>query len=319
MLARHGIALLQQLPLVGAHRRAGQRGKDRRQRIGHRQEGAAAVLRRGDGFVDVHHRQPFGAAQFVDLAAMRARILQRAHCGFGDIVDIDRLQRGIGREHRQHRKPGDQPGEHVDEVVVLAEDDARPHDGRLREGGAHALFAQPLGFGIGVLGVFLGRGGDRADMDEGGGAVCGGGLGHPAGRFAHQAAQVAAEGPDQIDHRIGAGNAAFDRCPVGGIAARELELPEIRQRLEREGLFGVAGGDPHARPARQQRLRHVIADEAATAHQHHQSAVQRAAFRHDFRLYPQGGIVAVPLAATLAPPQAFPRVRKALTACPVPR
>jgi hypothetical protein len=124
-------------------------------------------------------------------------------------------------------------------------------------------------------------------MDEGLRACAGGGFGHPAGRFAHQAAQIAAERADQVHHGIRAGNALVDRLPVAGIAARELHLAEIGERLELERLFRMAGGDPHACSAFEQSLRHVIADEAAATHQHHQLAVQRAAFRHDIRLIPR--------------------------------
>ena len=48
---------------------------------------------------------------------------QRDGDRFGGIVDEQRLQPRLGAEHRQHRQRGDQPGEHVQEVVVLAEQD----------------------------------------------------------------------------------------------------------------------------------------------------------------------------------------------------
>ena len=123
------------------------------------------------------------------------------------IADINRLEAGLGRDHRQDRKAG-KAGEAVGEIILGPEHHARPDDGRLREGGAHCLLAERLGPAI--VGLAVGVGADRADMDEGLGARRLGRRRQFAGAFDMHPVEIALENADQVDDGI----RPFDRGAI---------------------------------------------------------------------------------------------------------
>jgi hypothetical protein len=121
----------------------------------------------------------------------------------------------------------------------------------------HLLLAQGLGRGIAAVGLHVGA--DRRDVDERGSARGCCGRCRRTGTVGLQRALVAAERADQINRRVGAVQRRRHAALVGDVAAAEVDLPEVGERLEAEGLLGMAIDDPQAGAALQQLLREVRA------------------------------------------------------------
>ena len=72
--------------------------------------------------------------------------------------------------------------------------------------------------------------------------------------------------------------------PTGMMLAGELALAgvdvAIVERLEVKGPLRVAAGDAQPRAALEQRLRDMVADEPATAEQHHELSFERSVRSH---------------------------------------
>src|SRR5690606_19540361 len=96
---------------------------------------------------------------------------------------------------------------------------------------------------------------------------------------------------------------------VGDVAAHELDLAQIGERPEPEGLFRMPAGDPQARAPLQQCLRDMCAQEAAAPDQYHQPVFKRIAFRHGSSTFGASVPAYVPWrphAPTAMRPQALP-------------
>ena len=143
-----------------------------------------------------------GAAELVDAGA--AAPVAPAAAARGDVVDIDRLEAGVGADQRQHRRDPGHGAEAVEEAVVGAEDDRRPQDHRAGKGRAHRRLAAALGGGVEA--VALGVGADRGDVDEARDALLGAEPGD-AGRRPRRARAskvclpASARIADAVDHR----------------------------------------------------------------------------------------------------------------------
>lgn len=79
---------------------------------------------------------------------------------------------------------------------------------------------------------------------------------------------------------MGAADGGLHAAPVGDIAARELDLAQIGQRTQVDGLFRVPVGDTQARAAAQQFLRQMRAEEPAAADEGDEPVFERSLLCH---------------------------------------
>ena len=201
--------------------------------------------------------------QLIGLAAMGLRIERGRRDRLAEVADVDRLEAGLGRDHRQDREAR-HGGEAVGELVLGAEHHARPDDRRAGEGGADRLLAEALGPAI--VGLAVGIGADRADVDEGLGARR---LAPPRPAWPAPWTWTSSRLPLKMPTRLMTASApSTARAIVSGrarSAAIGRDLADAAQRLQEPGASRVALGDAQPRARLQQRLAHIAADEAAAA------------------------------------------------------
>ena len=158
--------------------------------IGHVDQLGRLARRLGDRGVQLAHGHHLRPGDLVGLAAMRCGIERGGGDRLRQVADIDRLEAGVGRDHRQQRKAR-HPGEAVGELVLGPEHQARADDRRGRESGADRGLALALGAAIGRLAVRVGA--DRRDVDEGGRAGVARGLGGRLGARDMDGVEIALE------------------------------------------------------------------------------------------------------------------------------
>ncbi len=167
--------------------------------------------------------------------ARRVVTLQGGDDRRGHVADVDRLETGPpAADQGQHgRQPG-HGGEAVEEAVLGADHDARPHDGRSRQRLARPRLALRLAAGIGAARAGIGT--DRRHLDQPLEARLGRRSGDSPGQFALHLLELAppplVQDADQVDRGEGAVQHAPERLLAGEIGPLDDDLADMAHRLE---------------------------------------------------------------------------------------
>ncbi len=157
-------------------------------------------------------------------------------------------------------------------MIIRPEQGSGANNACLRIGSQHRSFTGGLAAGIG--GVALGVGTQRRNMHH---CTDTGDSRRRCQRprtAALDGIEIACKCANQIDQCIRALQHLRQALGLGYIAAQQLYLAKIAQRLDPDGAFRIAADDPQPGTPAQQFLRHARAQKAAAANQHHQLAAQ---------------------------------------------
>ena len=164
---------------------------------------------------------------------------------------------------RQRRHHAGERGEAVEEIVLGAEHDRRPHDRGLGQRGKNPLLAFRLRLRIVRRRVRVGA--DRRDVNE----LRAGGLGgerHRLGALGlHRVETLPAaleQDADQVDDDVGVAHRRRNRLRVAQIGLHRVDLPDPAHRPQKAGELRPAHRDADAVLPLRQRPHHVAAEEA---------------------------------------------------------
>ena len=162
--------------------------------------------------------------------------------------------------------------EAVDELVLGAEHDRRPHDRRVRQRRRHRRLARRLGLGIARAARRTRA--DRGDLDERRDPGRRRRTRNIARAFGLDRRETLLaclrEDADQVDARGRPIEGACQPVGVADIPADDLDLAECAERLQERRRLGRAHHDPHAGAGPRQLLHDIAADESRSANDHHQ-------------------------------------------------
>ncbi len=231
-----------------------------------RQEQAAAPDRGEDKLHQFLERVYGRPAKFVDRAGLQVAV-DRTRDRLTDIAGEDRLHAGVtAAGQRQCRRQSRHGGEAIEEAVLRAEYDRRPHDDGVAVRGKHALLA--LGLGTRILRGGIRVGADRGDMDQWSvgrdrrPGECFRALRHHGVEALPAALEQDA---DKIDGNIGVAQRRRDRIRIAQIGLDRMDLADPAERLQKAGELGTAHRDADAIAAIRQRPYHMAAHKAGAA------------------------------------------------------
>src|SRR5690606_26484907 len=206
-----------------------------------------------------------GTAEFIDSRLHRLR--NRLDRGFRHILDVNRLETGVGGDYRKHRHVARHAGEAVEEPVLDPEDDRGAQDHGVREGSQHRMLACRLGAGI--LAVALRIGTNGRDLDETPDPELGCDAGDPAGSFGLDRVKSLTAGgdenPDAVDDGIDTVHCASHRGLVTDIRLDWLDLADDAIGADKNRVIRPTDGYPDPPPLAGKALADIATDKAGTA------------------------------------------------------